>query len=397
MRRVRICYFTAMAVLFLAARLTGYRGLFLLLFMMMFVVVYSVALNLWTIFSFSYLQEISERKSVKGRTVQLKIGIYNGKPFPFTMMRIRVDTVLPSDKIVLGFNLAPKSHIYYDLPLHCAYRGVHKVGMTTIELNDIFGLVRFNFDMRSLPYYRQREPAVLPRLTALPLLPARIRDTKRAGGGSPTTAGGGDSYAGLRQYRPGDSPARLHWPASVRARDLFVRHYERPVESSVLVAIDTSAVFDGEDALRYADLVCECAAALANYGLQNGFAVRIVTADIARPVAEVCSRRDFTSFYESLVTLPFGIDGDLAVSLRAQTRMHDAPRAVYALTARPDENLSLTLTDLARTGCGVKCYFISPGNIDTSRQIRNITPLPGVSCRNIYFGEDVALALSGDE
>lgn len=394
MRTLRVCYFTAMAVLFFAARLTGRRELFLLLFMMAFVVLYSVALNMWTIFSFSFLQEISERKAVKGQTLRLKIGIYNGKPFPFTMMRIRVETALPSEKIALGFNLPPQSHIYYDLPLHCAYRGVHMAGMTTIEVNDIFGLIRINYDMRTLPYYRQRELLVLPRLTATPFLPARMRDAKLAGGGASRLSTSGDSYAGLRQYRPGDSPGRLHWPVSARTRELYVRHYERPSEASALVALDNSPAFDGEDALRYADLACECAAAIANYGLHSGFAVQMICADANRPVIEIHDRHEFAAFHEYLARLAFGQGGDIAGAIRAQVRADGAPRAVYALVARQNEGLCRALSELARAGSSVKCFFLSP---DGTRAQYDASMLPGVSCRVVAFGGDIAAALTSED
>lgn len=395
MRRLRICYFTALAVVLFAARLTGRREFFLLLFMMTFVVIYSIALNLWTILSFSYIQEISERTAVKGRTLRLKIGIYNGKPFPFTMMRMRVETALPSEKLVLGFNLSPESHIYYDLPLHCGYRGVYKVGMTTLEVNDIFGLIRINFDMRKLPYYRQRELTVLPRLSVLPFLPARIRDAKLAGGGAPILASSGDSYFGLRQYHPGDSLGRIHWPVSVRAQDLFVKQYDRPAESSVLVALDNSALFEGEDALRYADIACECAAAVAHYSLRMGFTVRVVDAGAEQPAIEVRSHQEFTRFYEGLANLDFGGSGGLAGNIRRQADAGGAPRAVYALTSRQDETLCRTLTGLARAGIEVKCFLLYPSG--SGAELYDPGMMPGVSCHSLSFGDDITFALSRED
>lgn len=397
MRRLRIYYFTTMPVLFLAARLTGRRELFLLLFMMAFVVVYSVALGLWTFLSFSFLQEVSERTAVKSQTLRLKIGVYNGKPFPFNMMRIKVETALPSENIVLSFNLSPQSHIYYDLPLYCAYRGMHKVGMTTLEVNDIFGLIRINYDMRKLPYYRQRELIIFPRLTVLPFLTARMRDTKLTGGGAGGFANSGDSYAGLRQYRPGDSLGRLHWPASIRTQDLFVKHYDRPVENSALVALDNSPAFVGEDALRYADLACECAASIANYGLHTGFAVQVVSADIGQPAMEVRSHAEFKNFYKLLAHLTFGKDGDIAANIRKQVRANGVPRAVYALAAHQDEELFLVLTELARSGSSVKCFFLSPNSPYGNPASNNMSLMPGVSCHNLYFGGDVASALNRED
>ncbi len=108
----------------------------------------------------------------------LHLGIYNDKPFPFTMMRLHISAVSDDDKIDVSFNLMPNSKIDFDLPLALPYRGEFRVGMTYLEITDIFGLCHMKFDMRKLAYYRQKELVIYPRLVILPKLQAVAGDTK---------------------------------------------------------------------------------------------------------------------------------------------------------------------------------------------------------------------------
>lgn len=393
MKSIRVGYTILTALFFLLARYTGRREFFLLFFMLAIVAAYAALLNLWTVFSFSFLQKCPVTTAVKGTTQQLRVEIHNGKPFPFNRMRIRVETALPSEEYVLGFNLPPSGRIQYEIPLHCAYRGVYKVGMTTLEVNDIFGLVRVNYDLRALPYYRQQELVVLPRLTALPFLPSHLRDGKSAGGGRPRRTDSGESYAELRRFRAGDSFKRVHWPASARQRELLIRSYDQPEETAATVLVDTAIALPGEDALRYADLACECAAALAHYNIRAGFRVRLATAEPDRPPEECATPRQFTRLYEKLAFLNFGQGGDFAASVRAFVHRYPDTRALYVLTHRLDDAAAAALAEAARSGCTVHCLLLRPS---AGAALPPARPIPGATIRQMAYGADLAAVLGGD-
>lgn len=390
MKLFRFLFFFTGAALLFTARLTGRREFFLLFFVMLFVAVYALILNVWTVLSFSYVQELKEGAAVKGSSTELALGIYNDKPFPLTMMRVKIETAVPSEKTALRFNLSPRSRIAFHIPLHCAYRGVYNVGMTTIEVNDVFGLFHIRYDMRRLPYYRQRVLKIFPRLISLPFLPAGSRDAKFSSGTQGRLADSGEAYADLRQHRPGDSLKRVHWKASARRGELMIKNYDLPLETAALIAVDTSAAYEGEDALRYADLACECAAAIAHHSLKAGYTVAVVDADPAHPPVDGGSQKAFSRLYEGLAVLPFGKGGDFCASVRGAARAQPGLRAVYALTPRQDDDLGRVLTELARAGCAVKCILLDPAG-ESPRP--DPARMPGVTLRAITFGEDIARAL----
>lgn len=392
MKLFRMIYFTSMAALLFTARLTGRREFFLLFFMMLFVTLFALFLNVWTVLSFSYVQELEETTTVKGMAPRIHLGIYNDKPFPFTLMKIHVETISPSENNTLRFNLSPKSSIRFDLPLHCVYRGEYNIGMTTVEVHDIFGLFHITYDMRLLPYYRQKKLTVYPRLITIPFLPAGTRDAKLISGGIRKGFEAGESYAGLRQYRPGDALKRVHWPASARQREILIRNYDSPMETAALIAIDVSVQnLEGEDTLRYADLACECAAAIAYYCLHMGYTVKLMDSDPEHPVLEEQGQGAFQYLYDWLAVLSFGGESSLSARIRTETVSLAGLRAVYVLTHRQNDALDETLNELARGGLSVQCFFLGPREAPSFDRSR----IPGIPCETVFFGENISEVLGG--
>ncbi|MCL2056974.1 MAG: DUF58 domain-containing protein [Oscillospiraceae bacterium] len=372
---------------FIAGLFTGRREFFLLFFIMLFCALYALALNIWTAFSFSYIQELSSASSVKGSALELKIGIYNDKPFPFTLMKIITETVVPDKNYELRFNLPPQSSINFTVPVTCPYRGIYEVGMTKLEINDIFGLICTRLDMRSLSYYRKRTVKVYPRLVELEYLPSRTADAKFSGKSALRVSEDGDSYSGLRRYRPGDKLVRVHKPVSARMRELYVKSYDVPLETSVLIAVDTAAdIGTGEPARYLADTACECAAAIAAVCLRSGFSVEMAGADISRPFIRGQKTNSFPAIREALAVLPFDGKGDFGAALSLAASKAGGFRAAYVISAAPPDDFSGALMRLRREGCRV--LFLRTAH---TKDREGGSAVPGVSCVGVTPGEDIRL------
>ncbi|MCL2068439.1 MAG: DUF58 domain-containing protein [Oscillospiraceae bacterium] len=393
MKRFRFCYYLSIILLLLAGLGTGRREYYFMLTVMLLVVGYAFLLNIWTIVSFSYIQELNMQSCVKGNSAMLKIGIYNDKPFPFTMMKVIVEMPPPAQRAELSFNLDPNSHIYYDIPIHCAYRGVYDIGMTVLEVNDVFGLLKIRFDLRHLPYYRQRSLVVYPRLLQLAHLPAAMRDAKYSGGGTQQVSEDGESFSDTRQYRFGDPFKRVHRILSARKRQLFVKRYDVPMETAAIIAVDTrDPGLEGELALRYADIACECAAAITHYCLRTGYVVDLVSSDEKDPVAAGRSPRDFSKIYDRLAIMPFNSkDGDICAAVHADMRRHPNLKAVYIITSRPAVQIAEELSMLINAGCAVKCLAPVCGGADDRCPANFVSmPAPGVTEAVITSADDIA-------
>ena len=381
MRLLKGFWYGLMAVFWLAGLLTGRREFFLLLFIMGFVLLYSLGLNIWTGMSFSYTQEIDKKVCVKGGQASMRVAIYNDKPFPFPLIRLAVLPVARSRRAYADFSLLPRSHITFTVPLPCPYRGIYGVGMTTLEINDSFGLVRTTFNMLKLPYYRPAELKVYPRLTELTVLPAGRNDTVHIGNAGQWHTEQGESYAGLRPYRPGDPFKRVHRAVSARRREWYVRTYDLPLETSVVIALDTAVGnVPEEEGLYLGDLVCECAAAIAHYSLKAGHRVIYRDPGLALILKSV---KDFPKLNNRLTALLFEADADFGTCLRQAAGQFPA-RAVYVISARGRGGEILSRLDTSR----INLKFIAAGGAPGAEG-----GVPGVQTVSVTVGGDVAAAL----
>jgi uncharacterized protein (DUF58 family) len=309
-------------------------------------------------------------------------------------MKILVETVLPDKTYELSFNLSPKTNISYTIPLNCPYRGVYGVGMTTIEINDIFGLVKTRFDMRRLPYYRQRRLKIFPRLVELPYLPARGADAKYSGVVALRLSEIGDSYSDLRRYRSGDPLKRVHKPISARRRELYVKNYDIPSEAAILVAID-SAMETGEGELaRYlADTACECAVALTAVSLQSGFTVEFIGVDFLRPTKWGRKLEVLPELSNALAELQFDTTGDFGKSLELPDSKIETLRAAYIISTAEPAAYAGALSRLQRSGCYV-CFLKISGTKD---RLDSDNSVPGVNCFQVTPKDDIRAVMTGEQ
>jgi len=406
MKHIKISWYLLMVVFLVAGLYTGRREYFLLFFIMGFVLVCAFALNLWTFYSFSFIQELSQPSVVKGSVVNIKIGIYNDKPFPFTMMKILTETVLPADIYELSFNLSPMSNINFTIPVTCPYRGIYHVGMTKIEINDIFGLVKTRFDMRRLSYYRQQPLKILPNVIELPYLPTRNADAKFSGAAAMRLADDGDSFSDLRRYRPGDPFKRVHKPVSARKRELYVKSYDIPLETAVFIAIDPFMdIGEGEYGRYMADKACECMTAITDISLRSGFTVEFAGVDLSRSMKRRSKREILSALCDTLAELPFNKKGDFGRLLESVLIGAGGCRAAYVISAADPAEHAGALLRLRREGCHVCCIKISgavhytegdqhPDNVLSNES--NEVHISGISCITVKPGDDIRTVLTGD-
>lgn len=113
-------------------------------------------------------------------------------------------------------------------------RGVYEHGATVVSTRFPFGLVEVN---RSLALAGRTivHPDVYPVGT-----PAAAGFDVMVGGkyrGQRQSASG-DSFAGVREHRPGDSLRQIHWASSAKGRGLMVRVYDEELSGRVGIVID---------------------------------------------------------------------------------------------------------------------------------------------------------------
>ncbi len=323
----------------IAGLYSGLRVFFIVFFTQLFIVIAVIAINLWTVKTFSFKQELSCKSCVKGQEAILHLEIVNEKPIPLSLIEVRVDVVSFRENIRLVFSLAPYSGKTFKIPIATPYRGQYRVGMTKLKITDIFGLVSFPFDMRWLSYYRMRELVVLPKALAPGTVSADIVDTKFFGDAYLKQAEQGDSISDARLYRDGDALKRVHWKKSAQHGELYIKQYEYPERERIMIMVDTANHgLKGEEALIYANTICECAASIALHSLSRNRMVCIAnSADFAKPV-ECAGLSGFESLRRHLALLPFNEKADLLGALSKARRSHEQIYALFVLTRGADSS-----------------------------------------------------------
>ncbi|MHC5019212.1 MAG: DUF58 domain-containing protein [Planctomycetota bacterium] len=115
-------------------------------------------------------------------------------------------------------------------------RGLHQLGVYVLETAAPFGFAR------ALVAGRQPEEIlVLPRIRPieLPRLPEPRVPVRRRSWGRPARDHQMEDFAGMREWRPGENPRRIHWRTSARRGILVMREYESPADRRVTVALET--------------------------------------------------------------------------------------------------------------------------------------------------------------
>lgn len=359
MKLFRVAYWAVMASAFLYGIYSGNRFSWLLFLTQALLLLAALGVNIWTVWSFSYIQELSSGQGEKGQTVGLHIGIYNDKPFPFTRMSVTVEAPDPSEEQVLPIDLAPKAGCSFDLRLGLPLRGEFKVGMTKLELRDVFGLLPMSFDLCRLPYYRQKPLLVLPRVREFVLPPGDASRVAESGG---LSAGAGqEELSSLREWAPGDRMSRIHWAATAKTRTLFARQYEDPTGGSCLIYLDCRELEDDG-----ADLLTECAATLLYAHLNRGDTVDLRsggTEDV--PPGRAFALSDLDPMRQWLALLKFRQKtADPEVLVRAAGG--DNYGRVYVLGGRFDPELLRVLEPL-ETACHYWLAYPMPAGVSGQR------------------------------
>ncbi|MBI3976724.1 MAG: DUF58 domain-containing protein [Chloroflexi bacterium] len=195
--------------------------------------------QLWRRFcltNLEYRRVFSTERASFGDTVELTVEIVNRKLLPLAW--VTIDDEIPRDLVppvgrttyshkpsrrVLQnlVALRPYERVRRHYTLPCRARGEHIFGPVRLRSGDLFGLA-WAEETRPTVDLLLVHPRIVP-LEALGL-PAREPLGDRR---SPSWIFEDPSRTiGVRDYAPGDSPRRIHWPATARAQQLQVREYE---------------------------------------------------------------------------------------------------------------------------------------------------------------------------
>jgi uncharacterized protein (DUF58 family) len=224
-----------------------------------------------------------------GGTATLEIEVVNRKLLPLPWLQIEEETprelstehreAYSSHKLhrsVLSalVLLRPYERVRRRYRIPCEVRGEHEFGPTRLTTGDLFGLYSRTEYIEStddLVVY----PRVVP-LAELGLPPRRPLGDLRTRSWifeDPTR------LAGVREYRPGDSLRRIHWPATARTGELQARVYEPSTTHKLMIFLNVRNMhgWGFEYDPEVVELTVTTAASISAWAIESGYQVGLAS------------------------------------------------------------------------------------------------------------------------
>jgi uncharacterized protein (DUF58 family) len=233
--------------------------------------------------------ELSTERAEIGDTVQVSQVIENRKALMLPYLEVEtqfpdalplnghvLDTAPVSERALLRniYSLWAYQRVVRRYRARALSRGVYTFGPMRLRVSDPFGLLE-----------REHTHGAIATLIVHPLIAPLERF------GLPAHAPFGERpaprrlledplrVAGIRAYQPGDEQRRIHWKATARLGTLQSKILETSTRHTVLIFLDirTFAQVSKGYAPDLVELVISAAASVANWGLEQGYAVGLVS------------------------------------------------------------------------------------------------------------------------
>jgi uncharacterized protein (DUF58 family) len=183
-------------------------------------------------------------RSQVGKMVEERLVIKNKARLPKLWLEVRDHSTLPDHRVSRVLSpLAPRSVYTRTIQTRCLQRGRFTLGPLTLISGDPFGLFTMS---RQLEEPRETAIVVYPATVDVPafaplvgLLPGG--DTMRRRTPYVTT-----NVSGVRDYAPGDSFNRIHWPSTARTGRLISKEFELDPTADVWLFLDLERIVNAE-------------------------------------------------------------------------------------------------------------------------------------------------------
>jgi uncharacterized protein (DUF58 family) len=130
--------------------------------------------------------------------------------------------------------MAPRTRYSWSVRSLCRLRGRFQMGPITISSGDPFGLFVFQ---RTVPD-TQRSIVIYPMTVDLPAFAPTLGQLRGGDARQQRTHFVTTNAAGTREYAPGDSFNRIHWPSSARHDRLIVKEFDLDPTADVWILLD---------------------------------------------------------------------------------------------------------------------------------------------------------------
>jgi uncharacterized protein (DUF58 family) len=331
------------------------------------------------------------RRAQVGRSVQETFGVTNRAWLPKLWLEIYDHSTLPGHRANHVIPLLGARRRYrWEVETPCLVRGEYQLGPMTVIGGDPFGLFlitrKVDSVSRILVY-----PATMPiSHVDLPVGLLSGGDARRQRSFYVTT-----NAAGIREYVPGDSFNRIHWPSSARKDRLLVKEFELDplvdiwlvpdfsaqslVESPELRRDETTGVIlptRQEIPPSTEEYTVAIAASLAKYFIESeralGYVAYVPYREVIQPER---GSRQLSRILQSLAIAHNNSPYSLSQMLALETLYFTRGTTIVMITASLDTAWITEAQLLSRKGIRPMCIFVDPVSFGSTQSSQEIVGL----------------------
>lgn len=375
----------------------GFATGFWLLFRLAYLIAFAVpGLYFWTrSMSKSLEVEVHRRthRVTQGQTLDGRIIVRSHSWLPKLWLEVTDHSSVPGHATKRVLTLSSRGVAAWSYATPARVRGLYELGPVTVTATDPFGFFKFE-----RTFGEQATVLVYPNAPELPNfyippanLPGEGRFRRRTHNVTP-------NVSGIREYEPGDSYNRIHWPATARAGRPMVKQFELDPASDIWIILDLEAIRHvgiAEDGTEEA--AAQICASIARYFINANRSVGLMSfGDDLRIDDPDRGSNHYTRILESLALARSTGDVPLNNLLIEESRRFGRHTTVVAVTPSTDVEWALTMTGLAARGVKVAAVLLEAetyGPAPSSLDVFGTLAAGGVYTYTVRHSDDLMRAL----
>ena len=299
----------------------------------------------------------------EGQEFQERITVKNLSWFTKLWLEVEDPSDLPGHNARRVITLGPRESQTWRTGILCQRRGLYSIGPVRVSTGDPFGFFR-----HSNTYGRPQNILVYPRATELPNfyvppanLPGEGRFRKRTHYVTPNASS-------VRNYEPGDSFNRIHWPTTARTNQLMVKLFELDPASDIWIILDLErAVHVGEGEESTEEYAVKIAASIARFFLVANRSVGFISYGNKLFIEEAeRGAQHYTRILEALALSRADGDVPIGTLISEESKRFGRHTTVVVITPSTREDWVGTLQFISERGVKVAAVLLEPSTFGGS-------------------------------
>jgi uncharacterized protein (DUF58 family) len=375
----------------------GFATGFWLLFRLSYIVAFAVpSLYLWTRSMARGLEvEVIRRthRITQGQSLQGRIVVRSRSRLPKLWLEVEDQSSIPGHASRRVITLGSQGVAAWNYSTPARVRGLYELGPVRVVATDPFGFFRME-----RVFGQQASVLVYPNAPELPNfyippanLPGEGRFRRRTHNVTP-------NVSGIREYAPGDSFNRIHWPATARTGRPMVKQFELDPASDIWLVLDlqrSQHAGEGEEGTEEAAV--QICSSIARYFINANRSVGLISfGDDLRIDEPDRGQNHYTRLLESLALARSTGDVPLTNLLIEESRRFGRHTTVVTVSPSADTEWALTLSGLSARGVKVAAVLLEAdtyGPAPSALDVYGTLAAGGIYTYTVKHEDDLGRAL----